>query len=195
MAPMQITPQPTIDFWNNPCPWPEIDTMTDTDNLTGFAGPRVAEDVVLSNVIGFDVKVWSPWALDPRTGTQGAYVDLGYGTKPDDPLASSGHAKSYLPSLAARGFIYDTWSTHYEHDGIDQDQGMDNGAGVDQGTNGFDDVMVGTTATNGIDDVTERETMPPYPVPLRGIQVKIRSYEPTTRQIRETTVVQDFLPK
>jgi hypothetical protein len=41
----------------------------------------------------------------------------------------------------------------------------------------------------------ERETMPPYPVPLRGIQVKIRTFEPDSRQIREVTVVQDFLPR
>ena len=38
-------------------------------------------------------------------------------------------------------------------------------------------------------------TSPPYPVPLRGIQVKIRVFEPDSRNIREVTVTQDFLPK
>jgi KaiC/GvpD/RAD55 family RecA-like ATPase len=41
----------------------------------------------------------------------------------------------------------------------------------------------------------ENETSPPYPVPLRGIQVKIRVFEPDSRQVREVTVVQDFLPQ
>ena len=83
--------------------------------------------------------------------------------------------------------VYDTWSLHYEHDGFDQD-----GDGVfDEGTDGFDnDGVVGI-----VDDPGERETFPPYPVPLRGIQVKIRVFDPDSRQIREMTVVQDFLPK
>ena len=34
-----------------------------------------------------------------------------------------------------------------------------------------------------------------YPVPLRGIQVKIRTFEPDSKQVREVTVIQDFLPQ
>ncbi len=57
-------------------------------------------------------------------------------------------------------------------------------------TNGLDD------DGNGIvDDVSECITLPPYPVALRGIQVKIRCFEPDSRQIREITIEQDFLPK
>ena len=41
----------------------------------------------------------------------------------------------------------------------------------------------------------ENLTAPPYPIPLRGIQVKIRAFEPDSRQVREVTVVQDFLPQ
>jgi prepilin-type N-terminal cleavage/methylation domain-containing protein len=40
----------------------------------------------------------------------------------------------------------------------------------------------------------ERETMAPYPFPLRGVQITLRVYEPDTRQVRQITVVQDFLP-
>ena len=42
---------------------------------------------------------------------------------------------------------------------------------------------------------TRSSTSPPYPYPLRGIQVKIRVFEPDSRQVREVTVVQDFLPQ
>ncbi len=87
--------------------------------------------------------------------------------------------------------VYDTWSLAYEHDGIDQD-GMLFGDtfGIDQGTNGFDD-----DAVNGVDDVTERETSPPYPVPLRGIQVRLRIIDRDTRQVRQMTVSSDFIPE
>ena len=43
--------------------------------------------------------------------------------------------------------------------------------------------------------MAEKTKSPPYPAPLRGIQVKIRVFEPDSRQIREVTVVQDFLPQ
>jgi hypothetical protein len=46
---------------------------------------------------------------------------------------------------------------------------------------------------NGVDDPGERETSPPYPVPLRGIQVRIRVLEPNTRQMRQATVGADFI--
>ena len=87
---------------------------------------------------------------------------------------------------------YDTWSFHYEKDGIDQDDG--GGGPIDEGMNGLDD-DVGFGAINGVDDVGERETSPPYNVPLRGIQVKLRVYEPDTRQIREATVTRGFVPQ
>ena len=81
--------------------------------------------------------------------------------------------------------VYCTWSTHYEYNGIDDDRdGI-----IDNYTNGLDDAG----SDPGVDDPSERETSPPYPAALRGIQVKIRAFEPDSRQIREVTVVQEFL--
>ena len=82
--------------------------------------------------------------------------------------------------------VYDTWSFHYEHDGINQDLDSD----IDEGTDGFDN-----DGDNGVDDIGERETSPPYPVPLRGIQVRIRVYEPDSRSIREVSINQHFVPE
>jgi hypothetical protein len=82
------------------------------------------------------------------------------------------------------GATYDTWAFSYEKDGMDQ-----LGTGTyDRATNGLDD-----DGANGVDDARERETVPPYPQPLRGIRVRIRIYEPGTRQIRQATVEADFL--
>jgi len=169
------------------------------DALTGdvLSGSRIGEDIILTSVIGFDVKAWDPQA---NSGT-GAYVDLGYGGSASSHFDHAGHPNSGLSGGLAR--VYDTWSWHYECDGVDQD-GI---AGADQGTNGFDNDDAtptvdenddGDPTNDGIgvvDDIAERETMPPYPVPLRGIQVKIRVFEPDSRTVREVTVVQDFLPK
>jgi hypothetical protein len=82
-------------------------------------------------------------------------------------------------------FTYDTWSSHYETDGIDQ-----NGDGdTDEGTNGFDD-----DADDIIDESDESETSAPYPVALRGLEIRIRCYEPSSRQVRQVTVRHTFVP-
>ena len=99
------------------------------------------------------------------------------------------HGKFYAnPTNGRRTF--DTWSYHYEHDGLDQDKQIGDTHGPDQGTNGFDD------DGNGIvDDVGERETSPPYPVPLRGIKIRIRCYEPDSRQVHEISIIHSFVPE
>jgi hypothetical protein len=48
---------------------------------------------------------------------------------------------------------------------------------------------------NGVDDIGERETQPPYAVPLQGIQIRIRAFEPGSRQVREVTIIQKFRTK
>jgi len=139
----------------------------------------------------------------------GAFVDLGYGVLYAAAGGNSNAINSSLfsgnPKNKARlrtppprtpspvgGSIYEycTWSAHYERNGVDDDG--DNL--TDEGTNGFDDA-VGGNYVNGVDDVGERETSPPYPVPLRGIQIRIRTWDPDSRQIRQATVVSDFVPE
>jgi prepilin-type N-terminal cleavage/methylation domain-containing protein len=102
----------------------------------------------------------------------------------------------YIPAAA----VYDTGSWNYEHDGIDQDginftnilgaQVVDSLGRtiIDQGTNGVDDNLDGV-----IDDPGELEAPPPYTAPLRGIQVKIRCFDPDSKQIREVTIIQEFV--
>lgn len=248
---------PPIDLWLNPHPWSNVDPTTGT--WTAYPnGSRIAEDVILTNVIGFDVKVWDPSApvfrgvSDNGTPTNladdirvpsvlvtpgdpgyplalahfweemakapasrvvaylpvgstngflsgarwGAYVDMNYSAY---PAAMYGVPIGWNSTFSGRGQtaksglagIYDTWSYHYEHDGVDQ---FSDGV-VDVATDGFDNNSVGTTGYGIVDDPTELETVPPYPVPLRGIQIKIRTFEPDSRQVREVTVRADFAPK
>jgi len=171
---------PILDFWTNARGVHNELTHCVPDNaFNGYTdGSRITDDIILTNVIGFDVKGWDPTAL----GGAGAYVDLGYSNAPYTPatansLSHLGDPRSKLNGSATTARVYDTYSTSYE-------------AGAAISSNGLDD------NNNGIvDDDGEKTYAPPYPIPLRGIQVKIRVFEPDSRQIREVTVVQEFLPQ
>jgi prepilin-type N-terminal cleavage/methylation domain-containing protein len=173
---------------------------------------------------------------------QGAYVNLGYEFGlpgfPNNKVAFNTTAPSDFSSAAqpwffkardlrdvfdrqlAPGFsVYDTWSFHYENNGVNDDNDgtlNNNGAithqvplttgvaSIDEGTNGLDDFghyynattnMVETAARLGVDDIGERETIPPYDKPLRGAQVSIRAYERDSRVIRQMRVNQHFMPE
>lgn len=178
---------------------------------------RLGDDVILTNVLSFDVQVYDPGApvlidganaaaLEPRdqgysSGRTvvgyGAYADLNHvppaGTlSPTNPpqFATSINAKALGVPPQPNYAFYDTWSWHYENDGIQQNPSA---TVADAGTNGLDDDTAGL-GLGIVDDIGERDTMPPYPSPLRGIRVTIRVYEPSSQQVRQVTVVQDYLP-
>jgi len=187
--------------------------------LAPLWGKRRGEDVMLTDALAFDLRLFDPGAplfLEPSTETvlapsdigwaraaagmmplvelvgQGAYVDAGYGlnvvVSGPTPMAPWFAEPRWTPDrvgnpLAPGYSLYDTWSFHYENNGLNEDG--DNL--VDEGTNGFDDDLV-----YGVDDVSERETMPPYDRSLRAMQVKLRIFELDTQQIREVTVGQHF---
>ena len=158
-----------LDFWTNDSTY----RVADNKMNSGSDGTRPSDDIILTNVIGFDVKVWDPTA----NGNQGDYVDLGTGN--GSAFNHFGDPRSQLAGNANMSRTYDTWSTTYF--GNTWADGLDDG---------------GATSGNGIvDDDAEKTYPPPYPVPLRGIQVKIRVFEPDSKQVREVTVVQDFLPQ
>jgi type II secretory pathway pseudopilin PulG len=251
-----------FDPWLNPFPAAEVDPATGT--LLNYAsGSRISEDVILQNVLAFDVKAYDPGALIIATTggdvltpgdaayfttlasgaytivDRGAYVDLNYlgladdtnlDGVPDDtdgdgnPDDVDGNGPDFAASVFCgpglpqtfvspwRGLrgsepgsgdlvpsVYCVGSTHYERDGFDQDgDGM-----IDEGADGYDNGQTGGLPTqqqatgvgsNGVDDFYEQEAPPPYPVPLRGIQIKIRVFEPQSKEIREVTVTQSFQP-
>jgi hypothetical protein len=173
--------------------------------------------------IGFNT---SPTAKFPLTG-QGAYVDMGYGFSrqlppPSGPgmlntpkffSASMIYPWFFMPrtlsdvtgnQLAPGYAVYDTWSFHYENNGVNEDADT-NAAGlplIDEGTDGLDGIgnyvqgsgIVQDTRL-GVDDVGEREAVPPYDKPLRGAQVLVRVYERDSRAVRQVRVNQHFMPE
>ncbi len=195
------------------------------DAATAHALPQAAleesrrawENVILTNVIAFDVRVFDPQAVPqeadpvwrqpgdpdyqtpgpgaPATAT-GSYVDLGWGGgAPASPTAafpptgqtafqSAGVTVTGPPrSLALPAATYDTWPLHYEFNGLDEDGDgtVDNhGTGTDSNGDGWPEYSGAA------------ETCPPYPVPLRGLEVRIRCYEPTSKQVRQVTIRHSF---
>lgn len=179
------------------------------------------QDVILPHVLAFDVKVFDPMAPlkdspngidlvgpgDPRyavlavsPSAAGEFVDLGYSLNPltgtlgfSIPFASSfsGSPRWKTGQIAYPSPTWDTWPLFYEMDGLDQDELNANSALnlVDEGFDGIDN-----DGLNGVDDVDERETTPPYLSPLRGVKVVIRTIDASSRQIRQEHVVVGFRP-
>jgi len=178
---------------------------------------RASEDIVLTNVIAFDVRVFDPQAAvstaggtlervpgdpgytAPASGTAlGAYVDLGWGgggpgvrTDAFPPAGktafqSAGVAVTDSPRRTTLPRpTYDTWSRHYEFNGVDDD-----GDGVvDEAVQGVDGADTDTYPENTLDT----ETSPPYPVRLRGLEVRLRCYEPSSQQVRQVTIRHSFV--
>jgi len=150
------------------------------------------ELIVLTNVVAFDVRAWDPKApvvsasglpAGPAdkgynaAGTamgQGAWVDLGYATN------ATGANKPYfatpMPSPSGAATKPYTWDT------------------APLAADYRPTTANSTPVENGIDDVTARQSYTMFPYPLRGIQVIVRVYEPDSRQVRQVTVVEQFMP-
>lgn len=133
---------------------------------------------------------------------RGAFVDLGYARAAfqsglfDDPerdavrslFSDYPELKSQLRPYAVTAgiFTYDSWSDFYERNNFSEN----GNALVDEGTDGIDN-----NGTGGVDEFAEQETAPPYATALRGVQVTLRIYETDTRQVRQMSVVNDFIPE
>jgi prepilin-type N-terminal cleavage/methylation domain-containing protein len=201
--------------------------------IAPLTGSRLGEDIVLNNVLSFDVRVFDPdapirvgtsggavtpgdpgFAAASGTAGLGAYVDLfwnraiGIGGTPVVPNAmfpptgttafqtagvavANVAAPPGMRAIISGTAVYDTWSTHYESNGINENGNTDSNGDplIDEGTNGLDD-----NANGLVDEPAEAETSPPYPAPLRGIEIRLRCYEPSSRQVRQVTIRHTFVP-
>jgi prepilin-type N-terminal cleavage/methylation domain-containing protein len=190
-----------------------------TSGVTFAGTAREGDDIVLTNVIGFDVRVYDPLAPIKISGgvgvipgdngfstngtatARGAYVDMGWDPSLTTPISTTA---TFPPSgqspFQGRGVsisnrniplsfslpTYDTWSSHYETNGQDE-----NGLrGVDEGSDGKD-----SNADGLVDEAAEQETAPPYPVRLKALEIRIRCCDPRSRQIKQVTVRHAFVPQ
>ena len=185
---------------NPPWPW-------NSDAV--LVGDREGEDVVIRNVLAFDVRVFDPQqAVDHSTGAvlPPDYTDLGAQSR---PTTAVGVNPIRYTTLSGSSYFttptYCTWSYHYEFDGLTAkrsnarlgDSLDNNGDGqvdearedviVDEGTD-----LLDNNGNGAIDETAEFETSPPYNVPLRGIEIRLRCYEPQGKQVRQVTIRHAF---
>lgn len=199
---------PFIDFWKAPNVWKEVNYETGDLNSTAsdFAqnsnNPDKAfnQDVVLTNVVSFNVKVWDP--------TWNAYIDLGSGVQNDgqlhfpdkstspniynsNELSSFGYyGNPNLGSVSDHGVtipgknpwlpcVYDTWSEQYQRDLFV-----------------FDDNRKETNASGALADVNSdgeisaaqlQDYPPPYNTRIKSLQIEIRVFDPRSKTIRNNT--------
>ena len=173
----------------------------------GFDGRNTTQPALRPPKFGasFRETAIRPWFFAPERELQ-----LALSTSPTAPIANPGSLADVYRNQLARGYaVYDTWSFHYENNGLNEDNDYDanNNPMIDEGTNGLDERdprgggavdrvdHVNDIAINGPDDIGERETIPPFDKPLRAVQVLLRIYETDSRQIRQATVNQSFVPE
>jgi type II secretory pathway component PulJ len=140
-------------------------------------GPRRAEDVLLTNVHSFDVKVWD--------GEVGDFVDIGHNRTNDDgdPIGHYHRFRNALPAYGPRVYptdvlagdsdnrIYDTWHRNVE-------------LGLNAAGDPFDPPPYRPTV-----DGTPTGT----PIPLRAIQITLRFLDVSSDQMRQLTIVHSLV--
>jgi hypothetical protein len=196
------------------------DMSSGISSVIGPTGARLGDDVVVADVLAFDVRAYDPtaqvrqmdvngspggdllrpgdinWDTAAYTVGNGAFVDLYYFSNylptPGASLSSwfSGTPSARSGLGGAGGSV--VVPTYDTWTWAYEQDGVDqDGDGVtDEATDGIDNDGV-----RGVDDPGERETNPPYARPLRGIQITLRVIELNTRQVRQSTVVSRLMPE
>ena len=190
---------PFIDYWNNPNVWNEQNSETGDlnaslqDIATNAGGNEKAfnQDVVLTNVISFNVKIWDKNA--------NAYVDLGasdaqnapegYVVAHNDPndFRSYGRygdfvAGGVMPWLPC---VYDTWSEQYQRDLCLYD---DIQYEADNTHPYVSTAPVGDIPAEGkIESSQLKDYPPPYDQRANSIQVELRVFDPRSKHLRNAT--------
>lgn len=124
------------------------------------SGSRRAEDLVLPNVVSFDIKLFDEAA--------GQFVDIG-GTAASDYSASATPAyKNNNPNSTYATNIYDTWHIRYDMDNADGDN--DHATGQEK-------------------PPFRPEYAPGNPKALKAVQITIRYMDVTSQKLRQMTIV------
>lgn len=157
------------------------DPATGTTTFSYENGPRRGEDILLTNVHAFDVKVWDPTADHDGDGIPGAFMDIGHSlpataTPPapsggDYRQANNQHTSATPPIVygprpaadVANNRVFDTW--HYAID------------------------LPGAPAGNEPAPFRPMTTTPGVPKQLKAIQITFRYMDTSTQQMRELVLV------
>ncbi|WP_339907625.1 hypothetical protein [Symmachiella dynata] len=144
-------------------------------------GPRIAEDIVLSNVHSFDIKIFDDITEE--------FEDLGHSNV--SSVGTDGRYHTNNNANPSYGNRYDTWHANSSYIGNNVTPYRPATVGPDgqPGDQGVDDDGNGTPDDNselgwpGTDDVL---------IPLRAIKITIRYLDTTSNQMRDLTIIHSF---
>jgi hypothetical protein len=150
-------------------------------------GSRDGGDLLLTNVISFDVKVWDPFAyripLTPASG-RGAYVDIGSNFN----KALNPNFSNDLPTAAT--VSNDVLTPVY---GYTLNQNLPGNTPplsyFDTGTDRNDSAFWAQPPNDILVPYRSPRT---HDYPFNSIQITIRVYEPKSKQTRQITIIQDM---
>lgn len=203
---------PFIDFWNNANVWDEVNYETgdiatnaaDMNTNGNNDGKTYDQDVILTNVVSFNVKVWDAncnayvdlGSCDGKNDANGYFVahndpndfrSLGfYGDKNQGTNRVTEDGSDVFPWLPA---VYDTWTEQYQRDFYLYDEIHDE---VDDHGNR----IVPFFATGALADVQSDGTIPssqlknlppPYDQRIKSMQIELRVFDPRSKHIRNVT--------
>ncbi len=193
---LPILGAPFINYWDSPNVWEQVDFETgdlrrNAEDLRANGYDKTLtlnQDVMLTNVIAFNVRVWDE--------SEHAYVDLGSGVQSgeataDDPndLRSFGRWSDYGNSLFIP-CVYDTWTEQYQRDLYlyDDYNAAQNSSYVRKADGSLAEIPLDATPISA----QLKNYPPPYDVPLKSVQVEIRVFDPRSKAIRQATFVVDL---
>jgi type II secretory pathway component PulJ len=124
------------------------------------SGSRRSEDLVLSNVVSFDIKLFDDAA--------GRFVDLGSSVASDYQTSATPAYQNNNPVSAYQTNMYDTWHIEYDLDNADGDN--DHATGQE------------SPPFRPVDGAGN-------PKPLKAVQITIRYIDETSQKLRQMTIV------
>lgn len=170
----------------------------------GWARKTVAPFIAAGGTVPANANLWSQLSGFSQSNVSDSSL---IGTPFTDALYKSGMVvqTSALSAAPPRVFqpSFDSWTTSYEGDGVRQTE-MSGGRGtvfgtgtprdswrtglIDPATDGLDN-----NGANGVDDMSETETSPPFPYRLPGLRISIRMEDPATRTVKQMSVAKEFV--
>lgn len=151
-------------------------TLDSDSVVTQFRkGARRAEDLVLSNVVSFDIKIFD----DSAFSGQGGFVDIGSADAADYQTSANLEYKNNNPTTAFSTNMYDTWHIALDIDNLD----MDDNRNTNTDTTSFD-----IPPFRPVDG-----SVPPNARPLKAIQIVIRYEDIPSGQLRQVSLIHPLI--
>ncbi len=188
---------PFIDYWVDANCWSQVDM--NSGDLTAATPdttyPIFTQDVILTNVLSFDVKVWDDvtnkyvdLGAVPTTSNKGFLSRGVYSFETNYWNTHTGDINSNTTDINRKPFlpcIFDTWTEQYEIEYLKRKGGSNN-----DGLTATDIPLQGQLATENIPDFP-----PPYSNTLKALQVELRVFDPRSGNIRNMTLNVDYSAK